>query len=287
MSVTSNLRKYLKSNPEIAKFLMPGTKNEILLDLNGDGKMDFAFMDTTGNGMPETFALDKTGSGELNLYYYDSDGNGKADTVLYYPDGQDVPTFSRISKESEERIEKALGGMRAAMKSNDAEEIKKCLFGIRDHIDEAAKTFGKTGTLARMRAKMKEDPEMAKLLCQSPKNEMFFDLNEDGIADFALIDSNHDGEIDTMGMDLTGDGEFNLYLNDSDGNGITDNVTYYRPGDEEAALGSTSAQLEEALRPATMKLLVSLRSEFSAKNLIKTLKGFRKDALSALETIGE
>ena len=35
MSVTSNLRKYLKSNPEIAKFLMPGTKNEILLDLNG------------------------------------------------------------------------------------------------------------------------------------------------------------------------------------------------------------------------------------------------------------
>jgi hypothetical protein len=288
MSVTSNLRKYLKSNPEIAKFLMPGTKNEILLDLNGDGKMDFAFMDTTGNGMPETFALDKTGSGDLNLYFYDASGNGKADTVLYYPDGQDMPVYTKLyDKEGEEKLEKLLGGMRTAMKSNDAEEIKKCLFGLVDEMNARAEVYGKTGTLARMRAKMKEDPEMAKLLCQSPKNEMFFDLNEDGIADFALIDSNHDGEIDTMGMDLTGDGEFNLYLNDSDGNGITDNVTYYRPGDEEAALGSTSAQLEEALRPATMKLLVSLRSEFSAKNLIKTLKGFRKDALSALETIGE
>lgn len=119
------------------------------------------------------------------------------------------------------------------------------------------------------------------------KNELFFDLDGDGIADFALVDTNHDGEIDTMGMDLSGDGEFDLYLSDKDGNGITDNVTYYRPGEEEPALGTANTRLEDALRPATMKLLVSLRSEFSAGNLIDTLKGFRKEALAALKTIGE
>ena len=39
MSVVSEFRKHLKSNPEGAKFLMPGTKNEVLLDLDGDGKI--------------------------------------------------------------------------------------------------------------------------------------------------------------------------------------------------------------------------------------------------------
>ena len=48
MSKISDFRKKLKSNPETAKLLMPGTKYEALLDLDGDGKMDFALMDTTG-----------------------------------------------------------------------------------------------------------------------------------------------------------------------------------------------------------------------------------------------
>ena len=67
MNVTARLRQHLKSNPELAKLLMPGTKNEVLLDLNGDGKVDFAFIDQTGDGMPETLAIDRTGNGELNL----------------------------------------------------------------------------------------------------------------------------------------------------------------------------------------------------------------------------
>ena len=32
MSVTSNFRKHLKAIPEIAKFVMPSTKYEVLLD---------------------------------------------------------------------------------------------------------------------------------------------------------------------------------------------------------------------------------------------------------------
>ena len=40
MSVISDFRKKLRSNPETAKLLMPGTKYEVLLDLDGDGRMD-------------------------------------------------------------------------------------------------------------------------------------------------------------------------------------------------------------------------------------------------------
>ena len=100
MSVTSNFRKHLKAIPEIAKFVMPSTKYEVLLDLNGDGKCDFAFIDTTGDGFPDSFALDRTGSGELNLYYVDTDGNGLADTTLYYPDGQDTPSYTKSARKT-------------------------------------------------------------------------------------------------------------------------------------------------------------------------------------------
>ena len=109
MSITSDFRKHLKAFPEIAKFVMPSTKYEVLLDLNGDGKCDFAFIDTTGDGTPDSFAMDRTGSGELNLYFCDTDGNGLADTVFYYPDGQDTPSYTKISKESEARIHELIG----------------------------------------------------------------------------------------------------------------------------------------------------------------------------------
>lgn len=285
MSVTSRLRQHLKSNPEVAKFLMPSTKNEVLLDLNEDGKIDFAFIDTTGNGQPETFALDFTGNGELNLYCYDADGNGFADTILYYPDGQDMPIYTRISKSHETKIETVLGELRGVIKGNDAQEIKDCLNRISDHFHGCAKNYGKTGTLARMRSSLKADPEMAALLCYSPKNELYFDLNEDGIADFALVDTNHDGEIDTFAMDLTGDGEFDLYISDKDNNGVADRALYYKPGEEEPAAGAEGEKVEEALRPSAMKFLISLRSEFSAKNLIKSMKAYRKEAVAALKKL--
>ena len=257
MSVTSRFTQHLKSNPDVAKFLMPGTKYEVLLDLNGDGKMDFAFIDQKGTGTPDTFAIDLTGNGELNLYY----------------------------KESEERLQKALGGIPAAMRSKDPQVIQDCLFGIRDNVLEASKSFGKTGTLARMRLAMKADPDMAKLLCSSPKNELFFDLTDDGVADFALCDSNHSGEIDTMGFDLTGDDEFDLYINDTDDNGISDHLLVYKPGEEEPTVEASGSRLEEALRPATMKFIITLRSRFDAKTLVKAMKAYRKDVVAVAKSV--
>ena len=290
MSVTSNFRKHLKAIPEIAKFVMPSTKYEVLLDLNGDGKCDFAFIDTTGDGFPDSFALDRTGSGELNLYYVDTDGNGLADTTLYYPDGQDTPSYTKIGKENEARIHEFVGqiireGITAALKESDPQRIKDTLYGIKNDIDEKAKVYGKTGTLARMRSKIKADPEMAKLLCPSPKNELFFDLNGDGITDFALIDTDHSGNLDTIAMDLYGDGEFDLYLTDMDDNHIPDRALYYKTGDQEPTLSAESARLEEVLRPASEKFANTLRAEFSAKSLVEALQTYKLEAIAALKVI--
>jgi heat shock protein beta len=271
---------------------MPSTKYEVLLDLNGDGKCDFAFIDTTGDGTPDSFALDRTGNGELNLYFVDTDGNGLADTTLYYPDGQDTPSYTRIGKETEARIHDFIGQrirecMTAAMKENDPQRILDTLYGIKNDIGEKAKVYGKTGTLARMRLKIKADPEMAKLLCPSPKNELFFDLNGDGITDFALIDSDHSGNLDTFAMDLYGDGEFDMYLTDLDENHIPDRALYYKTGDDEPTLGAENARLEEALRPASEKFANTLRNEFSAKSLVEALQTYKLEAIAALKVIRE
>ena len=292
MSVTSNFRKHLKAIPEIAKFVMPSTKYEVLLDLNGDGKCDFAFIDTTGDGFPDSFALDRTGSGELNLYYVDTDGNGLADTTLYYPDGQDTPSYTKIGKENEARIHEFVGqiireGITAALKESDPQRIKDTLYGIKNDIDEKAKDYGKTGTLARTRAAMRADAEMAKLLCPSPKNELFFDLNDDGITDFALIDSNRTGDFDTFAMDLYGDGEFDMYLTDMDANGIPDRVLYYKTGDDEPTMFAAGSGLEKARRPATEKFLKTLREEFTAKNLVKALQTYKLESIAVLKAVRE
>lgn len=288
MSITSDFRKHLKAFPEIAKFVMPSTKYEVLLDLNGDGKCDFAFIDTTGDGTPDSFAIDRTGSGELNLYFVDADGNGLADTTLYYPDGQDTPSYTKIGKETEARIHEFIGqrireGMTAALKENDPQRIKDTLYAIKNDIDEKAKVYGKVGTLAGMRMKMKADPDMAKMLCPSPKNELFFDVNGDGVADFALIDSNHSGNLDTIAMDLTGTGEFNLYLSDLDDTGAPEKVQYYLDTDNEPMAAGSGARHEAVLRPAAMKFMITLRSDFTAESLTKALRTYHDEAIAALK----
>lgn len=292
MGITSKFRKHLKACPEIAGLVMPSTKYEVLLDLNGDGKIDFAFVDTTGDGTPDSFALDRTGSGELNLYFIDADGNGLAETVLHYADGSDVPNYTKISKDNEAHIHEVIGskireGITEAMANNDPQRIKDALYGIRDYLAEKAKVFGKVGTLAGMRAKMKADPEMAKMLCPSPKNELFFDLNGDGVADFALIDTNHSGNLDTIAMDLSGSGEFNLYLSDLDGTGAPEKVEYYLDSDDEPTGAGSGAGYEDALRPAAMKFMITLRSAFTAKSLAAALRAYRDEVFAALEKMAD
>ena len=283
MNVISDFRKRLRSNPETAKLLMPGTKNEVLFDLDGDGKMDFALMDTTGDGNPDTFAADMTGNGSLNIYFYDADGDSVADTVQYYRDGTDKPSYIKLARDDDEKLVALGRSLQEGMTKADAGDLIARFNRIKAVIGKGVEEYRKAGTLARMRAAMKADPEMAELLCDSPINELFFDLNGDGIADFALIDTDRTGDIDTFAMDFQGDGEFDLYLTDTDNTGIPDKVNYYlADGDEPVKGGAAGPRLEELLRPAAMKFIVTLRSEFTAKSLVEALKTYKDDAVAAM-----
>ena len=285
MSVISDFRKKLRSNPETAKLLMPGTKYEVLLDLDGDGKMDFALMDTTGDGNPDTFAIDMTGNGSLNIYFYDADGDSVADSVQFYRDGTDKPSYIKIPGDDDEKLKALARSIQEGMARADAEDLITRFNRIRNIIGGFVEAYHKAGTLGQMRAAMKADPEMAKLLCSSPKNELFFDLDGDGVADFALIDTNRTGDIDTLGIDLYGDGEFDLYLSNTDEVPGPDMVLYYKTGEDEPTQSSDNPILAEALAPVAKKFRDTLRAEFTAKNLVEALKTYKLEAIAEMKKV--
>lgn len=87
----AKFRALLQGAPETAAIIVPSSRFEIALDLNGDGKADFAFIDSkcdfTGNGTLDTFAIDIGKDGEFDLYLKDSDANFVPDELYYVEDG--------------------------------------------------------------------------------------------------------------------------------------------------------------------------------------------------------
>ena len=142
MSITSDFRKHLKAYPEIAKFVMPSTKYEVLLDLNGDGKCDFAFIDTTGDGTPDSFALDRTGNGEFNLYLSDLDETGAPEKVGYYLDEDNEPMASGAGERQEAALRPAAMKFMITLRSEfNAESLNKALCAYRDEAVAALKAL--------------------------------------------------------------------------------------------------------------------------------------------------
>ena len=66
------------------------------------------------------------------------------------------------------------------------------------------------GTLRTLKAAMRLDIDLRKMLVRGNRNELLIDVDGDKEADIAIIDMTGDDGIDTVAVDLTGDGEFNL-----------------------------------------------------------------------------
>ena len=62
-------------------------------------------------------------------------------------------------------------------------------------------------------------------------------------------------------MDTTGSGEFDLYLTDTDGNGIADDVCFYSDGSDEPDLTFGGQEVEAELEDATIKFKKILRKK--------------------------
>ena len=142
MSVTSNFRKHLKAFPEIAKFVMPSTKYEVLLDLNGDGIADFALIDVNHSGNLNTIAMDLTGSGEFNLYLSDLDDTGAAEKVEYYRDSDEEPMAAGSGPRHEDYLRPAATKFFITLRSDfSAESLKAALCTYRDEAVAALKAL--------------------------------------------------------------------------------------------------------------------------------------------------
>lgn len=284
MAKIYDLKKTLKSNPDIAKMILPSTKSEIFFDLDGKGHIDFAYIDSKGDGEIDTFAFDMTGDGSLDVYFVDHDGNGVADTVMYYPDGADVPTQVFVDKKIEDAIGPLCNSLYAALKLPSAIAIATAIRGARNALREKGLDFDANGNLIAFRRKLMAAPEMAKMICPSAINEIFLDLDGDGKADFAFIDSNRSGTMDTFAIDFTNDGEFDMYLTDTDNNFLYDTVRYFDDNADEPTYSSEKGDktLEQAVAPYTVKFNQTLCSQWDAVTLINALNTFKFDLVNAL-----
>ena len=144
-----------------------------------------------------------------------------------------------------------------------------------------------------------KNPEIQKMVIPSARFEVYMDINGDGIADFAFIDSSCDltgkGALDTFAIDLGNDGEFDLYLRDSDGNFISDEIIYFKDGEMDPVLQThpekSREMIESVLREpaqtanATVGKLAS--GNLSAEEFKKGMTDYINGARLALRKLHE
>ena len=82
MRTLKKIKFELKLDKNLRHTLLKGTRNEILIDLDGDKEADLAFIDSTGNGNIDTLAIDLNGNGEFDLYFLDKNQNNVFDTIV-------------------------------------------------------------------------------------------------------------------------------------------------------------------------------------------------------------
>ena len=88
-------------------------------------------------------------------------------------------------------------------------------------------------SIREAKKRIKNDPELSKMLVRSGWREIALDLDGDGKADVSFSSEKVGRKIDTIAVDLSGNGEYKLYLHDFDGNGIPDTVCLVEDGEEE------------------------------------------------------
>lgn len=117
MRTLKKLKLNLKLDKNLRHTLLKGTKNEILIDLDGDKEADLAFIDSTKNGNIDTIAIDSNGNGEFDLYFLDKNNNNLPDTIVKMIG--DEPHVLAEGEEVEQMVVDAINTIYALIDLND------------------------------------------------------------------------------------------------------------------------------------------------------------------------
>ena len=113
------IKRQMAADPEIRKLMIRGRWDEILLDLDGDGKADVCLSSDHSFGKINTLSFDLSGNGQFNLYLHDADGNGIPDSVFWVDDDSKEPVLVASGSE----VERGLIALAAQLEAMlDAEE---------------------------------------------------------------------------------------------------------------------------------------------------------------------
>lgn len=143
MGTLRQVKRKMRLDRDLRKTLVRSAKDEILIDVDGDGQPDVVLMDSTGDGDIDTVAVDLTGDGEFDLYFHDSDANGVPDMVLLDSDGDGQLDLVGVGPEVEAEMIEAAKTVLAIMALGDyvAQELDAALDELDKEIRAARKAL--------------------------------------------------------------------------------------------------------------------------------------------------
>lgn len=141
MGTLRKVKRKMKMDKDFRKALVRSAKDEILIDVDGDGQPDIALMDSVGDGDIDTLAVDLNGDGEFNLYFHDSDANGLPDIVLLDSEGDGRVEVLGVGPEVETRMIMAAHTIMTMLDLEDyaSASLDSALDELQKEIDEARK----------------------------------------------------------------------------------------------------------------------------------------------------
>ncbi len=137
MGTLRKLKMKMRLDRDWHKTLIRGSRNEILIDVDGDKQPDVAILDTTGNGDIDTVAVDLTGDGKFNLYISDTDGNDIPDLILLDEDGTGDVQVLGMGQDVENAVLRAANAVRLAVIAGDY--LSEMLDAALDELDHEVK----------------------------------------------------------------------------------------------------------------------------------------------------
>lgn len=124
MGTLKKLRHTIRTDNDLRKMLVRGSRNEILLDIDGDKEADIAFQEIYHDGNIDRIALDVTGDGIFDLYIDDTDRNGIPDHIFYVEEGNEEEMDKVVDLAAGPEVEQAiLDAAQAVAFILDAEEV--------------------------------------------------------------------------------------------------------------------------------------------------------------------